>query len=320
LIVQARKLLYERGQKGLDLARKIIIEENIPSEPLQEAVHYFINSWEDIMHPAFLSISCEAAGGKPQLTTNFAASLVLLAGAADLHDDIIDQSTVKYSKATVFGKFGKDLTILAGEILLFKGLYTLHEACNILTAKQKQTILELTKKAFLGITSAEAKEISLHGRTESAEEYFEMIKMKSAVSEATMRIGATLGNGSTEAIEVLGHCGKTLGILATSRDEFIDMFEAEELKNRMEKECLPLPILVTFRDLEKKNAILKLLRQPLNEEIMEKLIDLTMDSWETRNLTEKLKALMNEELQRIATIKICQAELNLLLRASIENL
>ena len=63
-----------------------------------------------------------------------------------------------------------------------------------------------------------------------------MIKMKSVVSETTMKIGATLGNGTSEEIEVLGHYGKTLGILFTLRDEFIDTYELDELKNRYPKE------------------------------------------------------------------------------------
>ena len=141
LVLQARELLYERGQRGLDVARQMMLQEKIPYKPPQEAVQFFMDSWEDVLHPALLSLSCEAVKGKPEATTNVAAAFVLLAGSADLHDDIIDQSVVKDSKPTVFGKFGKDLTVLAGEILLFKGLYSLHEACETLPTKQKQAIL-----------------------------------------------------------------------------------------------------------------------------------------------------------------------------------
>ena len=320
LVLQARELLYERGQRGLDVARQMMLQEKIPYKPLQEVVQFFMDSWEDVLHPALLSLSCEAVGGKPEATTNVAAAFVLLAGGADLHDDIIDQSVVKDSKPTVFGKFGKDLTVLAGEILLFKGLYALHEACETLPIEQKQAILELTKQAFFGISSAEAKETSLHGRTDSAEEYFEMIKMKSAVSETTMKIGATLGKGTPEQIEVLGHCGKTLGILATLRDEFIDTFELEELKSRDEKESLPLPVLLTIKDSKIANTIIKQLSKNITAEEFENFLDLVMDSEETNNLMKEMHLMVKQEAASLQLMKLQNNAFTLLLDSMLQDL
>ena len=320
LVLQARDLLYERGQKGLDKAREIMLQEKIPYAPLQEAVEYFMISWQDVLHPALLSLSCEAVGGKPEITTSVAAALVLLAGGADLHDDIIDQSVVKDSKPTVFGKFGKDLTILAGEVLLFKGLYVLHEACETLPTEQKRAILELTKQAFFGISSAEAKETSLRGRTDTAEEYFEMIKMKSAVSEATMRIGAILGQGNLEEIEVLGNYGKALGVLFTLRDEFIDIWDADELKNRYEKECLPLPVLLTFKDSKKVKLILALLSGDMSEKLVDDVLDLVIDSKQTHNLKKEMRLMVQQQNRNLQLIKLDTDDFKLLLNSMIENL
>ena len=321
LVLQARALLYEWGQKGLDLARKIMNEEKIPYEPLKVAIDYFMSSWEDVLHPALLSLSCEAVGGNPEVTINVAAAMVLLAGGADLHDDIIDQSVVKDSKPTVFGKFGKDLTVLTGETLLFKGLYALHEACETLPKNQKQSILELTKQAFYGISSAEAKETSLRGKTDSAEEYLEMIKMKSAVSEATMKIGAILGEGSFEQIEVLGHYGKTLGVLFTLRDEFIDVFELDELRNRYEKECLPLPILFTFKNPKKADEITRLLSEKrLSENEVKRLLDIVVDSKETIELKKEMRSMIKRENQNLRLIKLHRSAFMLLLNSMMEDL
>lgn len=320
LVLQARALLYEHGQKGLDKAREIMLQEKIPYEPLQEAVQYFMAPWEDVLHPTLLSLSCEAVGGKPEATVNVAAALVLLAGGADLHDDIIDQSVVKDSKPTVFGKFGKDLTILAGDALLFRGLYALYGACETLPTKQKQAILELTKQAFFGISGAEAKEASLRGRTDSAEEYFDMIKMKSAVSEATMKIGATLGKGTPEEIEVLGHYGKTLAILSTLRDEFIDVYELAELKNRCEKECLPLPILLTIKNSKIANRILKQLSINMTENGVERIWDLVISSKETNKLKKEMRLMIKNEKHSLQLMKLLNSAFKLLLNSLMEDL
>ena len=44
------------------------------------------------------------------------AALVLLTGAADIYDDIIDKSKVKSTKPTAYGKFSQDAVLLAGDI------------------------------------------------------------------------------------------------------------------------------------------------------------------------------------------------------------
>ena len=49
--------------------------------------------------PALISMSCEAVGGDTEKTTPFGEAIVLISAAADLHDDVIDQSFVKGTKA-----------------------------------------------------------------------------------------------------------------------------------------------------------------------------------------------------------------------------
>src|SRR3972149_1980458 len=103
-------LLRERGQKAIAVSRQSILQEKIQYKPLRDALCYFIDEvFCDVFQPGLLSLYCEAVGGDPNETTQTGAAMVLLVGAADLHDDIIDQSTTKNSKPTVFGKFGQDI-------------------------------------------------------------------------------------------------------------------------------------------------------------------------------------------------------------------
>ncbi len=317
LMQSVSALLKTRGKKALKEAQKAMSEEKQIYEPLGEALSYFMNEvWLDFLHPALLSLASEAVGGKADDTIQMGAAFILLAGGADVHDDIIDQSTTKEGKATVFGKYGKDIAILAGDALLFKGLYLLHEAVRRLPDNQRRQILETVRQAFAGINSAEAKETGLRGKTNiTNQEYMDIIKMKVAVSEATTKIGAIIGKGTPQQIDLLREYGRIFGILNTIRDEYIDVFETAELKNRAEKECLPLPILATFKNPNKKTQILELIKRPATKETMAKILDLTMDSFETKNLTEETKSLMRQELQLISNIRNCRQELELLLNA-----
>jgi geranylgeranyl pyrophosphate synthase len=321
-IEQVKALLSARGQKALELAKLAMLQERIEYEPLKEALRYFIEEvWFDFLHPALLSLACEAVGGDSDRTTQVGAAMVLLAGAADIHDDIIDRSKIKGSKKTVLGKFGEDIAILAGDALILKGLYILHEVCNQLPDDQKRTILDLTKQAFFGISSAEAKEASLRGKLDLlAEDYLDIVRKKAAVAGATAKIGAILGDANPEEIEYLGQYGKTLGIILTTRDEFIDVFEAGELKNRAENECLPLPILFAFQDKNKKDRILRLLRGNITEKEVETIADLVMTAKETMELKSRMLSLVEEQIQQINCLRKNRNSLTSILKSLLHDL
>jgi len=323
LMEQVKAILIERSKKSIELSKQAVLEEQIKYEPLHEALRYFLEEiWFDVAHPALLSLTCEAVGGKPDSTTGIGAALVLLAGAADIHDDIIDQSTTKDSKPTVFGKYGKDTAIIAGDVLWFKGMLMLNEACEMFSIGKKQAILKLAKQSFFDIGSAEAKEANLRGNLDlQPEEYLEIIKMKVSVAEAAAQIGAIIGNGTAEQIENFTRYGKTLGFLMTIRDEFIDMFEPGELKNRFKNECLPLPILYAFQDDTLKKEIIGLLEQEkLTETESDKIIEIVINTSKVRKLLKDMRVSVKEATQYSLCVKKNRNTFVQLLESTLENL
>ena len=279
-------------------------------------------TWYDVQHPALISLTCEAVGGNPEAMTQIGAAMILLAGSADIHDDIIDKSEIKDSKPTVLGKFNKDVALLVGDALLFIGLTLLHEACEKLPRKQGQTILDLTKQAFFEIASAEAKEAGFKGKYDlTPEQYYKVIEMKAAAAEANARIGAILGGGNPKEIDALGHYGRTLGILMTIRDDFIDMFEPDELSNRAKNECLPLPILYAFRDTRKKSEIARLLMtNNITEQETQKILNLIIDMKEVQELKKQMQMLVKKSEHALNRIKRNKKTLKLLLQSTLEDL
>lgn len=325
LMEQVQILLKERGQKAFEIAKNAILQEKIKSELVYEALRYFIEeSWYDVQHPALISLTCEAVDGNPNSTVHIGAAMVLLAGAADIHDDIIDKSRIKCSKPTVFGKFGNDIAILAGDALLFKGATLLNEACEKLPEKQGKTILNLTKQAFFEIGSAEAKEATLKGKYDlTPEEYYHIIEMKAAVAEANARIGAIVGGGKPKQIEALGCYGRTLGILMSIRYDFVDIFEPEELKNRVQNEILPLPLLYAFTNPKTKNTIMPiLLKTNITEDDAQTVVSTMFKSRGVRDLKENMHSLMNLGMQTLHCVKKSTVRrfMKALMESSVEDL
>ena len=318
---KAGQILLEKGRAAVSLARERVLREHVEHAPLREALRYFIEGWNDVLHPALVSLACEAVGGKSEMTAKAGAALVLLAGGGDIHDDVIDESVVKGSEQTVFGKFGKDLAILTGDALLLEGVYVLHEACENLEAGSKKTILDLVKRAFLEISGAEAAEASMRGRIDiPKQQYLDIIHHKVAAGETATRIGALIGAGAPEEVETLAEYGRVYGVLMSIRDEFVDVFEREELSNRAEKEVLPLPIIVTLADESKKLMLLPLIKGKITEANIEKIVDIATNSAESLLLVSEMTRMVDQLILEIHSLRYCRENLELLVRAALEDL
>ncbi|MEM2119192.1 MAG: polyprenyl synthetase family protein, partial [Candidatus Bathyarchaeia archaeon] len=245
LIEEAKTIFAENGKNSYETAKEAMLKEKVEYGPLREAITYFMEEiWKNYEHPALLSLTCEAVGEKPKNLTTIGAALVLLTGAADIHDDIIDRSKRKGSKPTLFGKYGTDTALLVGDALLVKGLTLLSQATQDFPEKQRDTIVTTVKDAFFEIGNAEAEETSYRGKWDAdAEKLLSIMEKKAGIAAATAKLGAFIGGGSTEQVKALSEYGRTLAVLANVRNEFVDVYEPDELRHRTRNECLPLPLL-----------------------------------------------------------------------------
>jgi len=264
MMEQVKKILTERGSKALEEARKQVLQEEIECKQARKALTYFMSEyWQDVFGPTLLSLGCEAVGGDSSLTTPIAVPLILISGAIDIHDDIIDQSKSKWLRPTVFGKFGKDIALLVGDALFFKGFKLLYEAVEKgISAEKVAAIVDIIEKTFFELGDAEALELSFRGRIDiTPEKYLYVMRKKAADVEACTHISALLGGGSKEEVETLKEYGRLLGMMIILRDDLLDMIDFDEAMHRIRKESLPLPILYALQKPEIKSILSPLLQK-----------------------------------------------------------
>ena len=314
---QLQKLFQERGKEGLELARKTVLEEKIESKEVREALKYFMMEfWHNVTRPALLSLVCEAVGGDPDITTPIAISMTLISGAVDIHDDIIDQSETKGSRPTVFGKFGKDMALLVGDALLFKGFNLLYKAVEKgVPAEQIAVISDIIKRTFFELGDAEALELQFRGRTDvTPEDYLCVVRKKAADVEAYTRISAIVGGGSGEEIEALGEYGRLLGMLVILRDDMIDMFDLEETIHRIKKEHLSLVIVYALQKPEMQSILRSLLKKTITLKDAEKLSTFVDKAGGFIHMEECMNKLAEEAYIKIGKIKYNKEYLELLVQ------
>ncbi len=246
--------------------------------------------------------------------------MTLISGAIDIHDDIIDQSKTKGERPTVYGKFGKDIALLVGDALLFKGLTLLNEATQKGISQEKmRRIISIIKDMFFELGDAEALELQYRGRKDfSPEEYIHVVRKKAADVEAHTRISAILGGGSEKEIEALSEYGRLLGMLIILRDDWIDMLDFEESVHRINKECLPLPLLYALKNPKTRSKIGPILaKKKVAKKDAEAILGIIYNNegfWQFENFTRRLA---ENAFSKLSLMKFDARNLELLIQAMI---
>ena len=289
------ELIKSRSRKAIEFAKTTMLAEKVESKTIYAALKYYVSNWEVCTFPGLFSIACEAVGTAPDKTLKAQAATALLAAALDIHDDIIDRSLAKHGVPTIFGKFGQDVSLLLGNAFFVDGFTLIGKSIVNLPDEKAYEILEAIKKLMFEVGIAHALELDFRrNMTIKPENYLAVLKMKAATAEVSMQLGAIIGEGAQAQVEALRRYGRILGMLATLRDEFIDVYESEELRQRVQNECLPLPVLYALQG-ENSRQMQRILRKgSLSHVDAERLLDLVLESKEVKRLKKKMGSMAKE--------------------------
>jgi geranylgeranyl pyrophosphate synthase len=253
-----------------------------------------------------MALASESVGGNPELTLPIAVPMILISGAIDIHDDIIDQSKSKDGRPTVYGKFGKEIALLTGDALLFKGLALMNQAkVEAIPAAKMVQITDVTKTMFFELGDAEALELECRGRLDiQPEDYIHLVRMKAADVEAHTRISAILADASRSETLALSEYGRLLGTMIILRDDLIDLMVPQECRSRIKKECLPLPLLYGLQSPTLGPKLkAKLQSKTISDKDTREIMELLHKSKAVRRFEEDMTALAKKAELKLKTLR-----------------
>jgi geranylgeranyl diphosphate synthase type I len=316
--------LKKRSEKGLELAKHILLEEKIEHPKLREGLEHYIVHWNEFLHPGLFAIACEAVGGDPNRVLPTQAAIAMMTAAFDVQDDIIDKSTEKNRIATVYGMLGAEMTLLLGNAFLIEGLKLFVDSTAMLPKEKRKNALEKVKKLLFEVGNAHALEVGFKERKNvTPNDYMKITEMKAASVEVDMYLGALLGGGKDDEVEALARMGRILGILATLRDDLIDVFDIEELQQRIAVNDLPLPLSFAIQEQGNRGKVMKILSKPrLTKRDVAELVDITLVAKPVVQLKNEMKSLIREGstlTNKLSRIKL-RSKLKAILSFMLEDL
>ena len=82
-----------------------------------QVAHYIISSGGKRLRPVLLGLTCNALGCQHPQRHNLAAVVEFIHTATLLHDDVVDESTLRRGRSTANEVFGNPASVLVGDFL-----------------------------------------------------------------------------------------------------------------------------------------------------------------------------------------------------------
>ena len=199
------------------------------------------------IRPALLLLACRVCGYRGDRSILLASVVEFIHTATLLHDDIIDEATVRRGRRSVNSRWGNDVTVLLGDFLYTKSM-------SMALSQDNLPILRLLSDVTLRMIEGEILEIERDADLKiGPEDHLDIIRRKTAhLFSACMRIGAILGGVEREREEALASYGLNLGICFQMIDDLLD-FTADEkvlgkpVANDLREGKLTLPAIFVMR-------------------------------------------------------------------------
>lgn len=196
-----------------------LIDEGLHSDvPLiGEIGRHLINSGGKRLRPRLLLLSAKALGYTGTHHHKLAAVIEFVHTATLLHDDVVDNSSLRRGQPSANTLWGNNASVLVGDFMYSR-------AFEFMVDVQDLTIFNVLAKATNVISEGEVFQLSHCRNTETTEaDYFKIIRAKTAaLFSAGTEVGARLATDNADQIQALTTYGLQLGIAFQLIDDVLD--------------------------------------------------------------------------------------------------
>ncbi len=212
------------------------------------------------LRPCLSLLSAMAVGRCVEDSIRVAATVELVHAASLVHDDVLDNATLRRHQPTIHAQVGAHCSIVLGDFL-FTRAYGLAAQCrstlaarNIASAASELCEGELRQHSSIGNWSI----------TEA--DYFDILRQKTGeLCAVSCRLGAWSAGGNAAAAKSLSRFGRKLGVAFQIIDDWLDLWGTVNVGKTLgtdllqRKPTLPLIRLLATRSAKERLALMAML-------------------------------------------------------------
>ncbi|MCX6211072.1 MAG: polyprenyl synthetase family protein [Bacteroidetes bacterium] len=197
---------------------------HFPSNPatLYEPGDYFLSIGGKRIRPVLCLLGNELFSEIHEDAYQLSNAVELFHNFSLVHDDIMDEASLRRGKQTVHVKYDHNTALLVGDVMLVRAYEYLQKIQSAHLSKILQlfntTAKEVCEGQQLDMDYSKIEKVDM-------EQYIHMITLKTSVLlAASLEMGAIIGGASTSNCKHLYEFGKNIGIAFQVQDDYLDAF------------------------------------------------------------------------------------------------
>ncbi len=196
-----------------------VIRRQLYSEvPLvNQIAEYIISAGGKRIRPILVLLVANAYGYRGTHHHDLAAVIEFIHTATLLHDDVVDESSLRRGRKTANALFGNAASVLVGDFVYSR-------AFQMMVSVQNMRVMQILADATNVIAEGEVLQLlNMHDPDVTEERYLQVIRSKTAkLFEAAAQLGAIIAGAPDEAIEAAAEYGRSLGTAFQLIDDVLD--------------------------------------------------------------------------------------------------
>lgn len=188
-----------------------------PNEPTNDVLRHIFGAGGKRIRPSLFLLVSELIGYSGEHRMPIAAVCEYIHTASLLHDDVIDNSTLRRGKPTANSVWGDETAVLAGDLIY-------SAACRLMVKTRSLELIDTFAECIRFMSESELFQLELLWRSDvSEEQYDRVVKGKTAILfEASCKTPGFLAELPTPTRTALGDYGHHLGFVFQITDDILD--------------------------------------------------------------------------------------------------
>lgn len=211
-------LFHKETESALQATEKYI-EKAFVSEKnvINEAALYLLKSGGKRIRPGLLLLAGHCGEYDEEKLIPFAAAIELIHMASLVHDDIVDEATLRRGNPTVVAKYGLPVALYTGNFMLAKAL-------ELAASYGDKTIMDIAYFTASSMCRGEFAQMkTINAPDFRTDTYLIRVKRKTAyLLSAACEMGAYLSKTETKTLTALKQYGEYLGMAFQITDDILD--------------------------------------------------------------------------------------------------
>jgi len=231
-----------------------IARQSSAGVPLIDKIgQYICSSGGKRIRPAILLLGSRMCGYNGPIGPRLGAVIEMLHSATLLHDDIIDNASVRRGRASVNAQWGNEITVLMGDWLYMT-------AFRLALGERRLKILDVLIEATRKMVEGELIQLAFNGDLDITEEqHLDISTRKTAyLFSACSQLAAILGSTGEAKEEQMRLYGLNVGLAFQLVDDVLDFTSDESTLGKpvgsdLKEGKLTLPLIYLMRDGEPRH-------------------------------------------------------------------